>query len=39
MTDQIWFLAFIVMPAAIIAGGFVALRLHQKSLRHHTPAE
>ncbi len=39
MTDQLWFLAFIVMPAVVVISGYVAMRLHKRSLHHHTPAE
>ena len=31
--------AFVILPIAIVAGGYVAMKLHLRSLRHHTPAE
>ena len=41
MTDQLWFLAFIITPALVILGGYVAVRMHERSLdqHHRHPAE
>lgn len=34
MTD-LWVLAYVVMPAIVIGGAYLAVRLHERALRHH----
>ena len=41
MTEQFWFWTLVIMPAVLVAGGYVAVRLHERSLaqRRQHPAE
>jgi hypothetical protein len=32
--NEYWVLAFVVTPAIVIALGYVAVRLHERSLKH-----
>jgi hypothetical protein len=37
-----WLLAFVITPLTVLALGWIAVLLHERSLRrrdHHTPAE
>ncbi|HZY67986.1 MAG TPA: hypothetical protein VFE52_05335 [Devosia sp.] len=36
-TDQLWFLAFVVSPAMVVAGAYVAVRLHERALHKSHP--
>lgn len=31
----LWLLAYVLMPAIVIGGAYVAVRLHERALRHH----
>ncbi len=31
-TDQLWFLAFVITPAFVVIGAYVAVRLHERWL-------
>jgi uncharacterized membrane-anchored protein YhcB (DUF1043 family) len=39
MNDPLWLLAFVAAPLLVVAIGYLAVRLHERSLHRHTPAE